>query len=160
MRAATLSVIALATAGVSAQGDLAGLLATRPELSTLLELVNLAGLNSSLSTGSNITIVAPTNDAFAKVDPNIPEGQALVNRNSTSVTALLVNHVFNGSYPAEAITEVPTFAQTLLTPAYQNDVQPFTDVTGGNYNGLVRNGERIQFLSGEFTVSNVLQAVC
>lgn len=160
MRASHLSPLALAVAGAVAQGDLAGLLATRPELSTLLDLINLTGLNSTLSTSSNITIVAPTNDAFASVDPMIPEGMALANRNSTSLAALLVNHVFNGSYPVEDVVEVPTFAQTLLTPAYQNDIQPFTDITGGNYNGLIRNGDGVQVLSGEFTVSNVIEAVC
>jgi uncharacterized surface protein with fasciclin (FAS1) repeats len=160
MRSSHIPTIALALAiTVSAQGDLAALLSTRPELSTLLDLVNLAGLNSTLSTASNVTILAPTNAAFAAIDPDIPEGQALASRNSTSVTALLVNHVLNGFYPSESIGEVPIFAQTLLTPEYRNDVQPFTDITGGNYEGLVRNGEEVQVLSGEFTVSNVIEAV-
>lgn len=131
MRAPNFLTLGLAAVGVAAPGDLASLLATRSELSTLLDFITLTGLNSTLSTGINLTIVAPTNAAFAAVDPEISEGAAIANRNSTSVAALLVNHVFNGSYPANAIGEVPTFAQTLLTPVYQNNVQPFTDVSGG-----------------------------
>jgi len=40
-------------------------LQSQPDLSTLLDLVVLANLTDTLSAASNITIVAPTNDAFA-----------------------------------------------------------------------------------------------
>jgi uncharacterized surface protein with fasciclin (FAS1) repeats len=54
---------------------------------------------------------------------------------------------------------VPTFAQTLVTPDIVSSDQPFTGITGGQYNGLVKNGESVQVLSGELSVSNVTQAV-
>jgi uncharacterized surface protein with fasciclin (FAS1) repeats len=158
MRFSSLSYSSL-VGSVLGQGDLLSLLRSNPELSTLTSLVELTGLNDTLSTLTNITILAPTNDAFASVNPDDPEGMAVTNRNRTSIEALLANHVFNGSYLTGAITEVPTFAQTLVTPEYQNDMQPFTDITGGQYNGLVKNGDDVQILSGEFTVSTVVQAV-
>ncbi|KAK8090507.1 hypothetical protein PG994_000012 [Apiospora phragmitis] len=136
-----------------AQGDLAALLASQPDLSTLLELVSLVdGLAETLAAASNITIVAPTNQAFVA-------GQAVELRNDTiAIGALLANHVFRGAYPAEAITDLPTFAQTLLDDSYMNAVQPFSNFTGGAYNGLVKNGKDVCVLSGEQTISTVTEA--
>jgi len=144
-----------------AQGDLGALLASQDDLSTLLELVGLVdGLAETLSAASNITIFAPTNQAFANVPRDIPEGEAVEYRNNTiAIGALLANHVFKGVYPAEVITHVPTFAQTLLDSSYVDFRQPFSNFTGGAYNGLVKNGEDVCVLSGEQTISTVTQAV-
>ncbi|KAI9147370.1 beta-ig-h3 fasciclin [Paramyrothecium foliicola] len=144
-----------------AQGDIAALLASQDDLSTLLELVSLVdGLADTLASASNITIFAPTNQAFANVPRNIPEGEAIELRNdSIAVGALLANHVFKGVYPSNVITDVPTFAQTLLDDSYITAVQPFSNFTGGAYNGLVKNGDDVCVLSGENTISTVTQAV-
>ncbi|KAG9746240.1 FAS1 domain-containing protein, partial [Aureobasidium melanogenum] len=143
-----------------AQGDLVGLLSSQSDLSTLLELVGLVdGLAETLSAASNITIFAPTNEAFAKVPRDEPEGAAIEYRNETiAVAALLANHVFKGVYPSEVITNVPTFAQTLLNSSYVTATQPFSNITGGAYNGLVKNGDDVCVLSGEETISTVTQA--
>lgn len=145
-----------------AQGDLAALLASQDDLSTLLELVGLVdGLADTLSSASNITIVAPTNQAFAKVPRDIPEGQAIEFRNDTiAIGALLANHVFRGVYPSKVITNIPTFAQTLLDDSYITAQQPFSNFTGGAYNGLVKNGNDVCILSGEQAISTVTEAVC
>ncbi|RYO26443.1 hypothetical protein AA0113_g12462 [Alternaria arborescens] len=148
-------------AGMSvAQGDLGALLASQPDLSTLLELVGLVdGLADTLSAASNITIFAPTNDAFAAVPRDVPEGQAIENKNDTiAIGALLANHVFKGVYPASVITDIPTFAQTLLDSSYVNEIQPFSNFTGGAYNELVKNGEDVCVISGEQTISTVTEA--
>ncbi|KAI4851462.1 FAS1 domain-containing protein [Aureobasidium sp. EXF-8845] len=143
-----------------AQGDLAALLSSQSDLSTLLELVGLVdGLAATLSAASNITIFAPTNEAFAKVPRNEPEGAAIEYRNETvAVAALLANHVFKGVYPSSVVTDVPIFAQTLLNSSYITATQPFSNITGGSYNGLVKNGDDVCVLSGEETVSTVTQA--
>ncbi|EAT91927.1 hypothetical protein HBI56_009040 [Parastagonospora nodorum] len=143
-----------------AQGDLAGLLKSQPDLSTLLELVGLVdGLAETLSTASNITIIAPTNEAFAKVPRDTPEGQAVELRNDTiAISALLANHVFKGVYPSSVITDIPTFGQTLLNGSYVSAIQPFSNFTGGAYNALVKNGDKVAIISGEQTVSTVVQA--
>jgi hypothetical protein len=144
-----------------AQGDLAALLASQDDLSTLLELVSLVdGLAETLSSATNITIIAPTNQAFAEVPRDTPEGEAVEFRNDTiAIGALLANHVFKGVYPSNVITNIPTFAQTLLNDSYINYRQPFSNFTGGAYNGLVRNGDNVCILSGEQTISTVTKAV-
>jgi uncharacterized surface protein with fasciclin (FAS1) repeats len=146
---------------VAAQGDLAALLATQPDLSALLHAVStVRGLNATLSATSNITIFAPINSAFEEVaSQDSPEAEALNNRNSTTIEALLVRHVFQGYYPAEVVTESPAWIQSLLTPEYRNDVQPFANTTGGAYAGVVRNRANVNVISGELTVSNVVEAV-
>jgi uncharacterized surface protein with fasciclin (FAS1) repeats len=143
-----------------AQGDLAALLSSQSDLSTLLELVGVVdGLAATLSAASNITIFAPTNAAFAKVPRNEPEGAAIEYRNeSVAVAALLANHVFKGAYPSNVVTDVPIFAQTLLNSSYITATQPFSNITGGAYNGLVKNGDDVCVLSGEETISTVTQA--
>lgn len=154
-----LPLLALASR-CTAQTDLVSILQSQPDLSTLLELVKLANLTETLASASNITIVAPNNDAFAFLaTENDPEGIAVRDRDAVSVRALLLNHVFQGYYPSDQISEVPTFAQTLLQPDAQNDIQPFTAIRGGQYNGFIRNGEQISILSSEFTVSRVTEAV-
>ena len=143
-----------------AQGDLAGLLSSQEDLSTLLELVSLVpGLADTLAGSSNITIVAPTNEAFAAVPRNVPEGEAIEQKNDTiAIGALLANHVFKGVYPSDVITDIPTFAQTLLNDSYIIPRQPFSNFTGGQYNGIVKNGNDVCILSGEQTISTVTQA--
>jgi uncharacterized surface protein with fasciclin (FAS1) repeats len=159
MRTSTTLQLLLA-ASATAQ-DLVSILQTQPDLSTLLELVHIANLTDTLAGATNITIIAPTNDAFAaRAAENDPEAEALRQRNdSATIAGLLRNHVFQGYYPSSAIGEVPTFAQTLVMPEEQNDIQPFTAITGGQYNGLVLNGDEVDVLSSEFTVSTVTEAV-
>ncbi|KAF9695880.1 hypothetical protein EKO04_005862 [Ascochyta lentis] len=159
MRLSILSSIFMAGSCL-AQGDIAALLKSQPDLSTLLELVGLVdGLADTLAAASNITIFAPTNQAFANVPRDIPEGEAIEYRNNTiAIGALLANHVFKGVYPSSAITGIPTFAQTLLDISYIDARQPFSNFTGGAYNGLVKNGDDVCVLSGEQTISTVTQA--
>lgn len=149
------------TGSCLAQGDLVALLTSQDDLSMLLELVSLVdGLADTLSSASNITIIAPTNQAFANVPRDIPEGEAIEFRNDTiSIGALLANHVFKGIYPSNVITNVPIFAQTLLDDSYITPRQPFSNFTGGAYNGIVRNGDDVCILSGEQTISTVIEAV-
>ena len=144
-----------------AQGDIAALLKSQDDLSTLLELVGLVdGLADTLSKASNVTIFAPTNKAFENVPKDIPEGEAINQRNdSIAIGALLANHVFKGVYPAEVITDTPIFAQTLLDISYINERQPVSNFTGGAYNGIVKNGDKVCVLSGEQTISTVTEAV-
>lgn len=152
----TLSLAAFCTA----QSNLASVLQSQPDLSTLLDLVILANLTDTLSAASNITIIAPTNAAFAALTQlDIPESNAIRERDGVTVGALLRNHVFQGYYPSSEIGDIPTFVQSLVMPDEQNDVQPFTAITGGQYNGLVKNGNNVDILSSEFTVSRVTQAV-
>ncbi|KAH7014256.1 FAS1 domain-containing protein, partial [Microdochium trichocladiopsis] len=159
MRTSIWSAILMA-GSVMAQGDIVKLLQSQPDLSTLLELASLIdGLPAKLSGSTNITIFAPTNEAFAKVPRDIPEGEAIEYKNNTiAIGALLANHVFKGIYPASAASDTPIFVQSLLDDTYVDFRQPFSNFTGGQYNGIVRDGNNVCVLSGELGVSKVVEA--
>ncbi|KAJ4268853.1 hypothetical protein NW762_002923 [Fusarium torreyae] len=154
-----LTLAALATA-VVAQADLASLISSQDDLSTLAELLALVpDIAQTLSTASNITIFAPTNKAFASVPRDIPEGEAIEQKNDTiAIGALLSNHVWQGYYPAKAVTDIPFFAQSLLDGSFVNYRQPFGNFTGGQYNGIVKNGDNVVVISGEQELSTVTEA--
>ncbi|KAF4945152.1 hypothetical protein FGADI_12161 [Fusarium gaditjirri] len=141
-----LHLAALASA-VVAQSDLASILSSQPDLSTLAELLALVpDIAETLASASNITIFAPTNDAFAS-------------RNDTiAIGALLSNHVFKGYYPAKVATDIPIFVQSLLDSSFVNYRQPFGNFTGGQYNGIVKDGDDVVVISGEETLSYVTEA--
>ena len=61
-----------------------------PELSTLVDLVTAAGLANTLATTQNITVYAPTNDAFAKVDQAV---LGAIGGNADVLSAVLAYHV-------------------------------------------------------------------
>jgi len=66
------SVAALGLASTAAAQNIVDVLADRPEFSTLVSLVQQAGLESTLRNAHGITILAPTNAAFAQ---NVPAGE-------------------------------------------------------------------------------------
>ncbi|MFD1314730.1 fasciclin domain-containing protein [Namhaeicola litoreus] len=93
------------------------------ELSTLVSAVQAAGLTSYLSGTGPFTVFAPTNAAFAKIDP------ATLNNilgNPTLLTALLQYHVVNGKVYSKDLTdgEVNTAlaGQTVLVDVNGNSV--------------------------------------
>jgi uncharacterized surface protein with fasciclin (FAS1) repeats len=65
-----------------------------PELSTLKDLVVRAGLADALSAPGNLTVYAPTNDAFAKIPGDL---LAAIGNDNEVLTAVLTYHVVNGS---------------------------------------------------------------
>ncbi|RBA17786.1 hypothetical protein FPRO05_11501 [Fusarium proliferatum] len=154
-----LNLAALASA-VVAQSDLASILSSQSDLSTLAELLALVpDIAETLASASNITIFAPTNEAFASVPRDIPEGEAISQRNDTiAIGALLSNHVFKGYYPAKVATDIPVFVQSLLDSSFVNYRQPFGNFTGGQYNGIVKDGDDVVVISGEETLSYVTEA--
>ena len=64
-----------------------------PELSTLVQAVTAARLGDTLNSTANITVLAPTNAAFAAVPPD--QLQALLG-DTARLTATLVHHVVPG----------------------------------------------------------------
>ena len=61
-----------------------------PLLSTLVTAVKTAGLVDTLNTAESITVFAPTNDAFAKIDPATLKK---VLADKKTLTAILTEHV-------------------------------------------------------------------
>jgi uncharacterized surface protein with fasciclin (FAS1) repeats len=91
------------------------------QLSGVLGLVpNIA---QSLGSAQNITILAPSNAAFAKIDNAT---LAALAANPDMLSALLQYHVLNGTVYGSQVTNMSAFVPTLLTnPQYTN--VSFTD---------------------------------
>lgn len=122
----------------STLSSLSGLLATQPDLLT------------ALGGATNITILAPSNDAFAAFLNSDAGGVAATQPDV--VAALLSYHVLNGTYPASAFTDVAAFIPTLLTNS------SYTNVTGGQVVGGKTNGSDVLITSGLLQSSKVITA--
>lgn len=72
------------------QDPVATAASNNPLLSTLVSAVQAAGLVDTLNNAKNITVFAPTNDAFAKIDPATLKK---VLADKTMLTAILTEHV-------------------------------------------------------------------
>ena len=101
---------------------------------------------------SNITILAPSNEAFAAL-AGTPEGLALASRSSTDVAALLGYHVLNGTYPASAITNTAAFVPSLLHGT------KYTNVSTGQVVEVVKQGDSVEIYSGLLSNSTVTTPV-
>lgn len=74
-----------------------------PNFSTLVELITAAGLVETLSDPSAVfTVFAPTNDAFAKVDPATLE---MLGADTALLTEVLTYHVVPGTLGSADITD-------------------------------------------------------
>lgn len=148
-----LSVLALAGLAVaqnSTAPDLVtALTGAASQLSTLAGLVP-ASVLSTLSSLQNITLLAPSNAAFAKVDNAT---LAALTADPSLLTALLTYHVLNGTYPSTAIPDSSVFVPTLLTNT------SYTNVTGGQRVEVEKEDDKVVFFSGTGTNSTVTTAV-
>jgi len=106
---------------------------------------------SALSTVQNVTIFAPSNDAFAKLMARNPRSAEL-SRNPRALTAVLQYHVLLGRIAASDFTEVPKFPSTLLSA-------PFANVTGGQRLQLAFVNNGAMLFSGYKQAANVVTAV-
>merc|ERR1711975_106931 len=154
-----LLTLASLVAAAAAQSDLVSVLESQDDLSTLYSVLqNFPDLVETLSSASNITIFAPTNEAFESVPEDSAIGQAIANNDETAIAALLTNHVYQGQYPAEAVSETPVWIQSLLDDSYEMDGMPFSNFTGGQYTGVVVDGDNVVVISGDLTLSTVTEA--
>ncbi|EUC32672.1 hypothetical protein COCCADRAFT_5663 [Bipolaris zeicola 26-R-13] len=145
-----LSIAAALAAAAVAQNtpSLADALKSSSELSTLAGLVPQDVLQS-LSSASNITILAPGNSAFEKVSPQLLSS---LTSNQGAITALLQYHVLNGSYPSSAIPDEGAFVPTLLTNS------SYTNVTGGQVVHATTEDDKVVFYTGSLSNSTVTTA--
>ncbi len=85
-----------------------------PLLSTLVTAVGKAGLGETLNTAKDITVFAPTNDAFAALDKATLD-QAMADPKGL-LTTVLTNHVVEGRLTPEMLAgEHKTLAGTTIT---------------------------------------------
>lgn len=147
-------VLAALTARASAQMmNLTAALTSNPSLSNLTTFVSsFPALLSTLSNATNITILAPSDEAFATFTQS-SMGSALTMNNSEAIQALLQYHVLQGTYPASAINDMPAFVPTLL-----NDSR-YANVTGGQVVEAVTQGMSVEIYSGLLANSTVTTPV-
>ncbi|KAI9654823.1 MAG: hypothetical protein M1821_005817 [Bathelium mastoideum] len=150
MQLKTLAVSLFSASCVGAQ-SLTSVLQGNSDLSTLTStLQKFPSLVQTLGGAKNITILAPSNEAFNALFAT-PAGQA-AQSDVGLLQAVLEYHVINGSYPASSIPSTGAFVPTLLTNS------SYTNVTGGQVvEGISSNGN-VTFFSGNKATSNVTQA--
>ncbi|PQE15528.1 hypothetical protein CJF32_00006884 [Rutstroemia sp. NJR-2017a WRK4] len=102
----------------SAQNLTSVLAENNSTLSTLTSLVAARpALLATLGKATNITILAPTNDAFSKLNTT--------GLSDEDITAVLTYHVLSGTYPSTAFTNASQFLPSLLVSS------PYTSLSGG-----------------------------
>lgn len=110
--AATLAVATLSAPSALAarQQDIVQVAASSRQFSTLVRLVRAAGLVRALSGNAKLTVLAPTNAAFAKVPRRTLNALAQDRR---ALRRVLLYHVIRGAVPARTVVTLrsaPTLA--------------------------------------------------
>jgi uncharacterized surface protein with fasciclin (FAS1) repeats len=144
--------LALAGAAVAQSGtSLTDVLASHDDISVLVELLgNNTSILEALQAASDITILAPSNDAL----------NALLNSTAVAeaedveslVTAVLTYHVLNGTFYAANVTETPAFIPTLL----ENSM--YENVAGAQVVEARATGTTVSFYSALKAQANVTEA--
>ncbi len=104
------------------------------QFSTLVDLVKAAGLDSALAAKQNVTLFAPTNDAFAKLPAGTLDTLKL-EKNRATLQGILLYHLLDGQKVMAAdVTTMPTIttAQSgMITVTSAADGVTLTDANGG-----------------------------
>lgn len=123
------------------------------QLSALVGLLeDQPAIVQALGSASNITILAPSNEAFETLlsDNQVAEQVAA---DPSLVAAILQYHVLTGAYYAANFTETPLFIETLLSN------ETYESVEGGQVVEAVAAADSVTFLSALKAESTVTQAV-
>jgi uncharacterized surface protein with fasciclin (FAS1) repeats len=120
--ASFLAVLALLAVAVptarASDTTLAQALASNPELSTLNRAIEAAGLGAALNGATALTVLAPTNEAFAALPAGTLEG-LLAPERKDDLAKLLQGHVLGAAYTADALKtrrSVATLGGTEVKP--------------------------------------------
>jgi uncharacterized surface protein with fasciclin (FAS1) repeats len=102
---AALVISAPALAGSGApKGNIVAAASASPDFETLVTAVKAAKLTDTLASKGPFTVFAPTNDAFAKLDPGTVE-TLLKPENRDQLTKVLTYHVVPGKVTAAALIQ-------------------------------------------------------
>lgn len=113
-------------------------------------LAILAGMpqfTQALTMTSNVTILAPSNDAFEQAMKAMP----MLTSDMNMVTALLQYHIIQGIMMSTAFTETPQFVSTFMGT-------PFSMVTGNQKVELLKMDNMAMIFSGFKQMSSVSKA--
>jgi transforming growth factor-beta-induced protein len=116
-----------------------------------------------LAAATDITILAPSNDAFASFVAN-PENKAAA-ADSATLMAVLEYHVLKGMLPASAFTSTMQFVPTMLGAVSNMTMgssmmsnMSLSSVTGGQVVGGMKSGSMVEIMSGLKEISTVQTA--
>ena len=115
------------------QKDIVATASATPDLSTLVSAVQAAGLVETLQGAGPYTVLAPTNEAFAK----LPAGTLdtlLLPENKNQLSGILTYHVISGDVLSSQLTNghvVPTVNGQNLTVEITDGKVYFVDAKGG-----------------------------
>lgn len=82
-------------------------LVDRPELEKLTTAITQAGIIEMLNTDDNLTLLAPTNEAFEAIDDDVWDS-LMEEENRDELIALLKRHIISSEVPSEDINEATT----------------------------------------------------
>lgn len=105
-------LIAAPAATAAKSPNLVQVAASDKQFSTLVRLVRAAGLVSALSGSTKLTVLAPTNAAFAKVPKRTLNALA---KDRRALRRVLLYHVLRGAVPARTVVTLRS-APTLAGP--------------------------------------------
>jgi uncharacterized surface protein with fasciclin (FAS1) repeats len=91
----------------AAAGDIVDKATTSPQFSTLVTAVQTAGLVTTLQGAGPFTVLAPTNEAFAKLPADVL-AKLLLPENKASLTKILTYHVLSSKVEASEILKLTT----------------------------------------------------
>lgn len=147
LKSAFLSLFAVAFTAVNGQSapNLTSILSSTPELSALTELVldQPELLDTLLNWPTNLTIVAPSNEAFdefKKLNLTSLDSVPLIGNKVDVIVALLSYHVLNGTFLSTVFVEGDTAAADtlLMNNSYANLANDAPQVLlGRNHDGTV-----------------------
>ena len=149
-----LSLAAFASLAAAQSMNLTTAITSNPNLSNLTQYLGFyPQIIQTLSSLTNITLLAPSNEAFTKLLSG--PGASQVNASDTAlITALFTYHILDGTHLSTSITSKPAFIPTaLVDPAY-------TNLTSGQVVEAVLAGKSVDFYSGLLQKATVTQAVC
>lgn len=148
-----LTIAALAAAATAQQGrNLTAALASLPQLSNLTTYLQLyPAVVSQLSTAQNVTLLAPSNAAFAKLMNSSAAGAL---NDTQLIESTFLYHVLNGTFFASAVKETPQFIPTYLGPQTNETLLKPAAVVE-----CLKVGNDVKIFSGILTESTVTSAV-
>ena len=146
-----IALAALASTVAAQTKNLTAVLESDPNLSNLTSYLGFyPSVVQSLMNITNVTLLAPTNDAFAKLTAEL--GGVLPNDTSL-INAIFSYHILDGQYLSSNFSSTAKFIPSkLVDPTY-------TSLTGGQVVEGLASGKSVVFYSGLLQNSTVTQAV-
>ncbi len=142
--------------------DIVDTAAGNPNFSTLVSLIQSAGLVETLKGKGPFTVFAPTNDAFKKIDPKTLEA---LGKDKEALTRVLTYHVVPGNVLAADVTKL-TFADTVSGQRAAIDTKSGVTIAGAKVtqtdiktsNGVIHVVDSVLLPSSDNIVQTAVKA--